>query len=54
MEWIRECVARWIEGRTPAEIAATAAGAIAIAVVPGSLVLWLAWRLLRPRAFVQE
>ena len=49
MERIKECVTRWTEGRGPAEIAALIAGAIVIAVVPGGLMVLLAWRLLRAR-----
>jgi hypothetical protein len=49
MERIREHLTKWTEGRSPAEVAALVAGAIAIAVVPGALVVWLGWRVLRTR-----
>ncbi len=40
-------IARWTKGRTPAELAASAARATFIAVVPGVLWIWLAWCLVR-------
>jgi hypothetical protein len=40
-------IARWTKGRTPAQLAASAARAIVIAVVPGVLWIWLAWCLVR-------
>jgi hypothetical protein len=49
MERIKRRVAKWTEGRAPAELAARAVGVVAIAVVPGAWVVWFAWRLLRPR-----
>ncbi len=49
MERIKNYVARWADGRTPMEFAALIAGATVIAIVPGALVLWLAWRFLRTR-----
>ena len=49
MERINAYIARWTEGRAPAEFAALAVGAIVIAVVPGALTVWLAWRFVRPR-----
>jgi hypothetical protein len=47
MERIKRQIARWAEGRPPAELAARAAGAVAIAVVPGALAVWIAYRLIR-------
>jgi len=47
MERIRQQIARWAEGRSTAELAAHAAGAVAIAVVPGALAVWVAYRLIR-------
>lgn len=49
MHRIREYVVGWTGRWTRAEIAALAAGGIVIAVVPGALMAWLAWRLLRGR-----
>ena len=49
MAKIKAYLAGWTGHRTPAEVAAFAAGAIVIAVVPGALIAWLAWRLLRAR-----
>jgi hypothetical protein len=49
MERIKQRVAKWIEGRAPAEIAAATVGVVAIIVVPGAWAVWLAWRFLRPR-----
>jgi hypothetical protein len=49
MERINEYITRWVGGRAPTEIAALTAGAIVIAVVPGALMVWLAWRFLRTR-----
>jgi hypothetical protein len=46
---IREFFCRWTGRWTPTELAAFAAGVIVIAVVPGALMAWLAWRLLRAR-----
>lgn len=40
-------IARWTKGRRPAELAASAARATVIAVVPGVLWIWLAWCLVR-------
>ena len=50
MERIRERAARWIRRWAPAEFATFAVGAIVIAVVPGALTIWIAWRLLRARS----
>jgi len=47
MERIRRELARWADGRPPAELAVRAAGAVAIAVVPGALAVWVAYRLIR-------
>jgi hypothetical protein len=49
MERIKRQITRWAEGRAPAEIAARAAGAVVIAVVPGALAVWVAYRLIRAR-----
>ena len=40
-------IARWTKGRTPVQLAASAARATVIAVVPGVLWIWLAWCLVR-------
>lgn len=40
----------WTGRLTRAELASLAAGAVVLAVVPGALVAWLAWRLLRTRS----
>ena len=53
MERIRGWVMSWTSGRGPAEIAAWAAWAIVMAVVPGALTVWIAWRLLRQRYAAQ-
>ena len=50
MERIKRQITRWADGRPPAELAARAAGAVAIAVVPGALAVWIAYRLIRARA----
>jgi len=47
MERIRQQITRWVDGRPPAELAARAAGAVVIAVVPGAFAVWLAYRLIR-------
>jgi hypothetical protein len=47
MERIRQQITRWMDGRPPAELAARAAGVVVIAVVPGALAVWLAYRLIR-------
>jgi hypothetical protein len=47
MERIKRQITRWVEGRPPAELAARAAGVVVIAVVPGALALWLAYRIIR-------
>jgi len=49
MARLQRQIAKWAEGRGPAELAAHAAGAIVIAVVPGALVAWLAYRIVRSR-----
>jgi hypothetical protein len=49
MAKIKAYLAGWTGRRAPAELAAFAAGAIVIAVVPGALIAWLTWRLLRAR-----
>ena len=49
MARIKRYFTRWTETRPPAEIAVLVAGAIVIAVVPGGLMIWLAWRGLRTR-----
>jgi hypothetical protein len=49
MARIKRYFTRWTETRPPAEIALLVAGAIVIAVVPGGLMIWLAWRGLRTR-----
>jgi hypothetical protein len=48
MEHIRRHLARWAE-LPPATLAARAAGAVVIAVVPGALAVWVAYRLIRSR-----
>lgn len=50
MERIRRQITRWADGRSPAELAGLAAGAIVIAVVPGAFTVWLAYRIIRARA----
>jgi hypothetical protein len=47
MDRIKRQISQWVEGRPPAELAARAAGAIVIAVVPGALAVWVAYRLIR-------
>ena len=47
MDRIREQITRWLDGRPPAELAARAAAAVVIAVVPGAFTVWLAYRLIR-------
>ena len=49
MARIKAYIAGWTESRPPAEIVVLVAGAIVIAVVPGALMVWLAWRGLRAR-----
>jgi hypothetical protein len=49
MERIKRHLARWADGRPPAELAARAAGVVVIAVVPGAFAVWLAYRILRGR-----
>jgi len=49
MERIKRQITRWIEGRSRAELAAHAAGVVVIAVVPGALAAWVAYRLIRAR-----
>ena len=50
MARIKQYVTRWTESRPPSEIVVLVAGAIVIAVVPGALMVWLAWRGLRRSA----
>jgi hypothetical protein len=50
MSRIRQRIATWIGRWTRADLAAFAGGVIVIAVVPGGLVAWIAWRFLRGRA----
>jgi hypothetical protein len=50
MDRIRREITRWAQGREPAELAARAAGVVVIAVVPGALAVWIAYRLIRARA----
>lgn len=50
MEKLQELVVGWARRLAPAELAALAAAAIVIAVVPGALTAWIAWRLLRTRS----
>ena len=47
MDRIKRQITRWVDGRPTAELAARAAGAVAIAVVPGALAVWIAYRLIR-------
>jgi hypothetical protein len=47
MDRIRQQITRWVDGRPPAELAVRAAGAVVIAVVPGALAVWVAYRLIR-------
>jgi molecular chaperone DnaK (HSP70) len=49
MERIRQEITRWAEGRSATELAARAAGVVVIAVVPGALAAWVAYRLIRAR-----
>ena len=49
MARIKAYIVGWTESRPAGEIAALVAGAIVIAVVPGGLMVWLAWRGLRAR-----
>jgi hypothetical protein len=49
MKRIKRCVTAWTEGRATAAIAVRIAGLIAIVVLPGAWVAWLAWCFLRPR-----
>ena len=44
---LRHNITKWTEGRAPGAIAARAAGVIVIAVVPGALVAWIAYRVIR-------
>jgi hypothetical protein len=49
MDRIKQQITRWAEGRSTAELAAHAAGVVVIAVVPGALAAWIAYRLIRAR-----
>jgi hypothetical protein len=49
MARIKRQITGWLEGRPPAELAARAAGVVVIAVVPGALAAWIAYRLIRTR-----
>jgi hypothetical protein len=44
---LRHNITKWTQGRAPGAIAARAAGVIVIAVVPGALVAWIAYRVIR-------
>jgi len=44
---LKHNIAKWTQGRARGQIAARAAGVIVIAVVPGALVAWLAYRVIR-------
>lgn len=50
MSRIRKRIATWTGRWTRADLAALVGGVIVIAVVPGGLVAWIAWRFLRARA----
>jgi len=47
MERLKHNFTKWTRGRAKGQIAARAAGVIVIAVVPGALVAWIAYRLIR-------
>jgi hypothetical protein len=49
MARIKRQITDWLEGRPPAELAARAAGVVVIAVVPGALAAYIAYRLIRAR-----
>lgn len=48
MDRIKRQLGLWAD-MPPAELAARAAGVVVIAVVPGALAVWLAYRLIRAR-----
>ena len=47
MRRLKHKITKWTHGRAKGQIAARAAGVIVIAVVPGALVAWIAYRVIR-------